>query len=171
MRRKKIFLICLVIMVGVLIINPVESGYFFIRGLIAFTHGFNGESVRYLERAVITNPNFLESYLFLALAYAEWGSSSLHYMEYDDGGRAKLKSETLDRAEEVLNTALRKFPYHYARDRIQYMLGKIYDQDPRNSGYIWDKSKATNYYALLISEHPSSNYVEKAKKRIEALSR
>jgi len=124
-----------------------------------------------LEKSVKTNPNFLEAYMLLALAYAEWGSSSLHYIEHDEEGIIKLKSETLGRAEDILKTALARFPYHHFRDDIQYMLGWIYDQDSRNSGYVWDKSKAIQNYKQLVSKYPNSRYVQKAKKRIEALTR
>ncbi len=159
------------LVMGIIGFPVVEGGYYFIRGLLAFRQGFEGESVRYLEKSVKTNPNFLEAYMSLALAYTEWGSSSLHYIEHDGEGLAKLKSETLGRAEETLNTALRRFPYHHFRDDIQYMLGWIYDEDSRNSGHIWDRSKAIHSYEQLISKYPNSRYVQKAKKRLAVLTK
>ncbi len=156
-------------MAGIAAIAVAKSGYCFIRGLIAFKHGFEGESVRYLQKSVKANPDFIEAYMLLALAYAEWASSSRHYMEYDDTGLANLKSETLGKAEDVLKTALARFPYQHFRDDIQYMLGRIYDEDSR--GHVWDKSRAIQGYKQLISEYPNSRHVKKARKRIEALNR
>ena len=170
MERKRILLISFLLVVGMIAFPVVKSGYYFIKGLMAFNQGFEGESVRYLEKSVKTNPNFLEAYMLLTLAYTEWGSSSLHYMEYDEEGHTKLKSETLGKAEVVLKTALSRFPYHHFRDDIQYMLGRIYDEDSKNSGYVWDKNKAIQGYIQLVSEYPHSRYAQKAKKRIEALA-
>ena len=169
--KQGILLICFVLVIGVLIIPIAESRYYFVRGLIAFRNGFEGESVRYLEKSIKTNPNFPEAYMLLALAYAEWGSSSLHYMEYDEQGIAKLKSETLGRAEDILKTALTRFPFHYLRDDMQYMLGWIYDKDSRNSSYVWDKNKAVQGYTQLVSKYPHSRYAQKARQRLEVLTR
>ncbi len=169
MRKKRIILICLILAIGMLVIPVAESGYCFIRGLIAFKHGFEGESARYLEKSIKANPDFIEAYMLLALAYAELASSSRHYMEYDDTGLANLKSETLKQAEDVLKTALARFPYHHFRDDIQYMLGRIYDKDSR--GHVWDKNKAIQGYKQLISGYPNSRYVQKARKCIEELNR
>ena len=152
-----------------LAVPVAKSGYCFIRGLMAFKHGFEGESVRYLQKSVKANPYFIEAYMFLAVAYAEWASSSRHYMEYDDTGLANLKSETLDKADNVLKTALARFPYHHFRDDIQYMLSWIYDEDSR--GHVWDKDKAIQGYKQLISKYSTSKHVQKARKRIEALTR
>lgn len=155
---------------GIISFSIAASGYFFMRGLKAFRNGFEGESVKYLEKSVKANPNFIEAYMALALAYAEWGSSSLHYIQHDEEGLTKLRSETLGRAEDILKTALNRFPYHHFRDDIQYMLGRIYDEDSKNSGYVWDKNKAIQGYIQLVSEYPHSRYAQKAKKRIEALA-
>ena len=168
---KVILLICLILVAAMLLVPVAKSGYCFIRGLIAFKHGFEGQSVRYLEKSIKANPDFIEAYMFLALAYAEWASSSLHYMEYDDTGLATLKSETLGKAEDVLESALARFPYHHFRDDIQYMLGRIYDEDSRNTGYVWNKDKAIQGYKQIIGQYPNSRYVQKARKRIEALNR
>jgi tetratricopeptide (TPR) repeat protein len=170
MRRKKILLICFVLVAGMLVVPLAEGGYYFIRGLIALNQGFEGKSVKYLEESIKANPSFLEAYMLLALAYTEWGSSSLHYIEHNEEGLIKLKSETLGRAEEILNTALRRFPYHHFRDDIQYMLGWIYDLDSRNSGYVWDRNKAIQSYQQFICKYPNSRYVQKAKKRVEVLT-
>jgi tetratricopeptide (TPR) repeat protein len=170
MKRKRILLISFMLVAGMIAFPVAKGGYYFIKGLMAFRQGLEGESVRYLERSVKTNPNFLEAYMSLALAYAEWGSSSLHYIEHDEEGLAKLKSETLGRAENILKAALARFPYHHFRDDIQYMLGRIYDEDSKNSGYVWDKNKAIQGYIQLVSEYPHSRYAQKAKKRIEALA-
>lgn len=169
--RKRILLICFMLVMGIIAFPAAKSGYYFIRGLLEFTQLFEGESVRYLEKSVKANPNFLEAYMFLALAYTEWGSSSLHYIEHDEEGLARLKSETLGRAEDILKTALARFPYHHFRDDIQYMLGRIYDEDSRNSSYVWDKNKAIQSYEQLISKYPGSRYVQKAKERLAALTK
>ncbi len=169
MKRKKILLICFILTAGILIIPLVESGYFFIRGLSAFRGGLESESIKHLEKSIKTNPNFIEAYMLLSLAYAEWGSSSKHYIEHDEEGLTKLKTETLGRAEDVLKTALARFPSH--KDRIQYMLARIYDEDARNTGYVWDKNKAIQGYTQLVSEYPHSRYVQEARERIEVLTR
>jgi tetratricopeptide (TPR) repeat protein len=169
MPKKKIILISFILAAGILIIPLAESGYFFIKGLRALRQGFEGKSVKYLEKSVKINPHFPEAYMLLALAYAEWGSSSKHYIEHDEEGLIKLKSETLGRAEDVLKTALARFPFH--KDRIQYMLARIYDGDARNSGYIWDKDKAIQGYKQLTSDYPHSRYVQEARERIEVLTR
>ena len=170
-KNRRILLICFVFVAVVMLAVPVvKGGYYFIKGLIALNQGFEGESVKYLERSIKANPNFLEVYMSLALAYAEWGSSSRHYIEHDEEGLIKLKSETLGKAENVLKTALVRFPYHYFRDDMQYMLGWIYDEDSRDSGYIWDKNKAIQGYIQLVSEYPHSKYVQKAKERLAALT-
>jgi tetratricopeptide (TPR) repeat protein len=160
-----------VLAIGMIAFPIVRGGYYIIKGFMAFRNGFEGESVNYLEKSIKVNPNFLEAYMFLALAYAEWGSSGMHYIEYDDAELIRLKSETLGKAEDILKTALRKFPYHHFRDDIQYMLGWIYDEDQRNSGYFWDKYKAIQNYKQLISEYPNSRYTQKARQRIEILTR
>lgn len=154
-----------------LTVPVAKGGYYFIKGLIALNQGFDGESVRYLEKSIKVNPNFLEAYMSLALAYTEWGSSSRHYIEHDEEGLTKLKSETLGKAENVLKTALSRFPYHYFRDDMQYMLGWIYDADSRNSGYVWNRSKAIQSYEQLISKYPNSKYVQPAKERLAALTK
>ena len=106
MPKKRILSISLMLAAGLLFIPLAESGYFFIKGLRALRQGFEGKSARYLEKSIKANPHFPESYVLLALAYAEWGSSSRHYMEYDEKGLIKLKSETLGKAESILKTAL-----------------------------------------------------------------
>jgi tetratricopeptide (TPR) repeat protein len=156
-------------MAGIVTVPVVESGYYFIRGLTAFRGGFEGESVKYLEKSIKANPNFLEAYMLLALAYAEWGSSSKHYIEHDEEGLIKLKSETLGKAEDVLKIALARFLFH--KDRIQYMLARIYDGDTRNSGYVWNKDKAIQGYKQLVSKYPHSKYAQRARERIEVLTR
>ncbi len=169
MPKKRIILISFILAAGILIIPLAGSGYYFIRGLSAFRGGFEGESIKHLGKSIKANPNFLEAYMLLALAYAEWGSSSKHYIEHDEEGLIKLKSETLGRAEDVLKTALARFHFH--KDRIQFMLARIYDEDARNSGYVWDKDKAVQGYKQLASEYPNSKYAQKARERIEVLSR
>jgi len=169
MAKKKIFLISFVLILVIIAFPVVEGGYYFIRGLSAFRGGFEGKSVKYLEKSVKTNPHFPEAYMLLALAYAEWGSSSKHYIEHDEEGLIKLKSETLGRAEDVLKTALARFPFN--KDRIQYMLARIYDGDSRNTGYVWDKDKAIQGYTQLVSQYPHSRYAQKARERIEVLTR
>ena len=159
------------LVMGLIAFPVVEGGYYFIRGLLSLRGGFEGKSVMYLEKSVKINPNFLEAYMALALAYAEWGSSSLHYIEHDEQGIAKLKSETLGRAEDILKTALARFPFHYLRDDMQYMLGWIYDRDSRNSSYVWDKNKAVQGYTQLVSKYPHSRYAQKARQRLAALTR
>lgn len=171
MGRKRTLLISFMLVMGIIAFPVAKSGYYLIKGLVSLRNGFEGESVKYLEKSVKTNPNFLEAYMSLALAYTEWGSSSLHYIEHDEEGLARLKSETLGKAEEILNTALRRFPYHHFRDDIQYMLGWIYDQDSRNTGYVWDKSKAIQNYKQLVAKYPNSKYVQKAKERLAALTK
>ena len=156
-------------MAGIAVVPVAKSGYYFVRGLIALRGGLESESIKHLEKSIKANPNFLEAYMLLALAYAEWGSSSKHYIEHDEEGLIKLKSETLGRAEDVLKTALARFPFH--KDRIQYMLARIYDEDARDSGYVWDKDKAIQGYIQLVSEYPHSKYAQKARERIEVLSR
>jgi len=170
-RNRGILLICLVFVIGITVVPVAKSGYYLTKGVTAFRQGLEGESVRYLEKSVKTNPNFLEAYMSLALAYTEWGSSSLHYIQHDEEGLRKLKSETLGRAEDILETALARFPYHHFRDDIQYMLGWIYDEDSRNSGYVWDRSKAIQSYEQLINKYPKSKYVQKAKERLAALTK
>jgi len=169
MENKKILLISFMLAVGMIAFPVVKGGYYFIRGQSAFRGGFEGESVRYLEKSIKTNPNFFETYMLLALAYAEWGSSSKHYIEHDEEGLIKLKSETLGRAEDVLKIAIARFPFH--KDRIQFMLGRIYDGDARNTGYVWDKDKAIQGYKQLASDYPHSKYAQKARERIEVLSK
>ena len=159
------------LVVGIIAFPVGKSGYYFIKGLMAFRNGFEGESVRCLEKSVKTNPHFPEAYMLLALAYAEWGSSSSHYIEHDDEELTKLKSETLGRAEDILKTALTRFPFHYLRDDIQYMLGWIYDKDSRNSDYVWDKDKAVQGYTQLLSNYPRSRYAQKASQRLAALTK
>lgn len=168
MPKKRILSISLMLAAGLLFIPLAESGYFFIKGLRALRQGFEGKSVRYLEKSIKANPHFPESYALLALAYAEWGSSSRHYMEYDEKGLIKLKSETLGKAESILKTALARFPSR--RDYFQYLLSQLYDEDARNSSCVWDKNKAIQGYNQLVSEYPHSRYAQKAKKRIEALA-
>jgi len=169
MKRKKILLICFILAAGIAVVPLAKGGYYFVRGLLSLRGGFEGKSVRYLEKSVKTNPHFPEAYMLLALAYAEWGSSSKHYIEHDEERLIKLKSETLGRAEDVLKTALARFPFH--KDRIQYMLARIYDEDARDSGYVWDKDKAIQGYRQLASGYPHSKYVPKARERIEVLTR
>lgn len=171
MRGKRALLVSLILAAGMAVIPVAKSGYYFIRGLIAFKHGFEGESARCLEKSIKANPYFLETHMLLALAYSEWASASLHYIEHDDVGIAKLKSDMLGRTEDVLKNALARFPYHHLRDDMQYMLGRIYDLDSRNTGYVWDKGKAIQNYKELINEYPKSRYVQKAKERIEKLSK
>ncbi len=149
----------------------VEGGYYFVRGLIALRGGLESESIKHLEKSIKANPNFIEAYMLLVLAYAEWGSSSKHYIEHDEQGIAKLKSETLGRAEDILKTALRRFPYHYLRGDMQYMLARIYDEDARDSGYVWDKDKAIQGYTQLVSEYPKSRYAQESRERLAALTR
>jgi len=169
MKRKKILLICFILTAGIAVVPVAKGGYYFVRGLIALRGGFEGESVKHLEKSIKTNPNFIEAYMLLALAYAEWGSSSKHYIEHDEEGLIKLKSETLGKAEDVLKTALARFSS--CKDKIQYMLARIYDEDARNTGYVWDKDKAIKGYKQLASEYPHSKYAQKARERIEALAR
>jgi len=169
MAKKKIFLISFVLILGIIAFPVVEGGYYFVRGLLSLRGGFEGKSVRYLEKSVKTNPHFPEAYMLLALAYAEWGSSSKHYIEHDEEGLARLKIETLGKAEDVLKTALARFPFH--KDRIQYMLARIYDEDARNTGYVWDKDKAIQGYKQLASEYPHSKYAQKARERIQVLTK
>ncbi len=157
------------LILGIIAFPVVEGGYYFIRGLLSLRGGFEGKSVKYLGKSIKANPNFLESYMLLALVYAEWGSSSKHYIEHDEEGLIKLKSETLGRAEDVLKTALTRFPFH--KDRIQYMLARIYDDDARDSGYVWDKDKAIQGYKQLASEYPHSKYAQKVRERIEVLTK
>ncbi len=90
-------------------------------------------------------------------------------IEHDEEGLTKLKTETLDRAEDVLKTALARFSS--CKDKIQYMLARIYDEDARNTGYVWDKNKAIQGYTQLVSEYPHSRYVQEARERIEVLTR
>lgn len=168
--KIRILLICFMLVMGLITFPVGKSGYYFIKGLMAFRNGFEGESVRCLEKSVKINPNFIEAYILLALAYAEWGSSSLHYIEHDDEELTKLKSETLEKAENILRIALVRFPSYYLRDDIQYMLGWVYDKDSRDSGHVWDKDKAIQSYEQLINKYPKSKHVQKAKKRIEALT-
>ncbi len=171
MKRKEILLICFVLATAMFMLSIVEGGYYFIRGLSTFRGGFEGESIKHLENSIKTNPNFLEAYMLLALAYTEWGSSSKHYIEYDEEGLARLKTETVGKAEGILKTALGRFPYHYLRDDMQYMLARIYDEDTRNTGYVWDKDKAIQGYTQLVSEYPHSKYTKKARERIEVLTK
>ncbi|MCX5713892.1 MAG: hypothetical protein NT033_03595 [Candidatus Omnitrophica bacterium] len=171
MGNKKILLISFVLIAGIATATLAKSGYYFIRGLVALRGGLESESIKHLEKSIKTNPNFLEAYMLLALAYTEWGSSSKHYIEHDEEGLAKLKTETLGKAEGILKTALGRFPYHYLRDDMQYMLGRMYDNDSRNSGYVWDKNKAVQGYTQLVSQYPHSRYVQKAWERIEVLTR
>jgi len=51
------------------------------------------------------------------------------------------------------------------------MLGQIYDEDARNTGYLWDKDKTIQGYKQLASEYPHSKYAQKARERTEVLSR
>lgn len=71
MAKKKVFLISFVLILGIIGFPVVEGGYYFIRGLLSLRGGFEGKSVRYLEKSVKTNPHFPEAYMLLALAYAE----------------------------------------------------------------------------------------------------
>ena len=169
MPKKRIFLISLMLAAGLLLIPLAESGYFFVKGLRALRQGFEGKSVKYLEKSIKANPHFPESYAFLALAYAEWGSSSRHYMEYDEKGLIKLKSETLGKAESILKTAIARFPSR--RDYFQYLLAQLYDEDARNSGCVWDKDKAIKGYANLLSNYPHSRYAQESRQRLAALTR
>ncbi len=164
-------LICFILAAGIAVVPVAKGGYYFARGLIALRGGLEGESVKHLEKSIKANPNFIEAYMLLALAYAEWGSSSKHYIEHDEEGLIKLKSETLGKAEDILKSGLTKVPYHYLKDDMQYMLGRIYDEDVRNSGYAWDKDKAIQGYTQLVSKYPHSKYAQKARERIEVLSR
>jgi tetratricopeptide (TPR) repeat protein len=168
-RNKRILLICFLLVSGILIIPVVESGYFLIKGLRALRQGFESESVRYLEKSIKVNPRFPKAYMLLALAYTEWGSSSRHYIEYDAAGLDKLKSETLGKAEDILKTALTRSSFH--KDKIQYMLGWIYDEDARSSGYIWDKDKAVQGYTQLLSNYPHSGFAQKSRERLAVLTR
>jgi len=170
-RNKKILLICFILTAGIAVVPVAKGGYYFVRGLIALRGGIEGESIKYLEKSIKTNPNFIEAYILLSLAYTEWGSSSKHYIEHDEEGLTKLKYETLSRAEDILKIALRRFPYHHFRDNIQYMLGRMYDEDARNSGYVWDKYKAIQGYTQLVSQYPHSRYAQKALERIKVLTR
>lgn len=164
-------LICFILTAGIAVVPVAKGSYYFIRGLVALRGGLECESIKHLEKSIKANPNFIEAYLFLALAYVEWGNSSKHYIEHDEEGLIKLKSETLGRAEDILKTALARFPYHHFRDDIQYMLGWVYDENSRNSGYVWDRSKAIQSYEQLISKYPNSKYVQKVKERLAALTK
>jgi len=166
--KKRKIVICL-ILVALVSIPIMRSGYFFVRALKPLINRWNGEAVWWLEKSIKANPYFLEAHICLAMAYTEWGSRSLHYKEYDEEGFIKLKIETLCKAEQILKTALRRFPYHIYRDDIQYRLGWIYDEDSTNSGCIWDREKAIEGYRELINKYPKSRYVKKAKERIRAL--
>ena len=168
MTKKKRIIICL-ILVTLVSIPIMRGGYFFVRALKPLINRWNGEAVWWLEKSIKANPYFLEPYIGLAMAYTEWGSRSLHYKEYDEEGFIKLKTGTLGKAEQILKTALRRFPYHIYRDDIQYRLGWIYDEDSTNSGCVWDREKAIEGYKKLISKYPESRYVQEAKERIEAL--
>jgi outer membrane protein assembly factor BamD (BamD/ComL family) len=170
MSKKKKTIIFLILILGLISI-PIGRGiYFFRRGYTAFTKTLYGQAVIEFERAIKANPYFLKPYLYLAVAYAEWGSASLHYKEYDEEGFAKLKNETRGKAEEILKTALKRFPYHPYRDDIQYLLGQIYDKDSMNGGYVWDRKKAIEGYKELIKKYPKSKYVKEAEERINALA-
>lgn len=70
-RHKKALLICFMLVAGILIIPLVESGYCFVRGLVAFRNGFEGGSVKQLEKSIKANPYFPEAYMLLVVAYAE----------------------------------------------------------------------------------------------------
>jgi tetratricopeptide (TPR) repeat protein len=170
MTKNRKIIICLILVLGLISI-PVGRGiYHFQKGCKVLANTFHGEAVIEFERAIKANPYFLKPYLYLAVAYAEWGSASLHYKEYDEEGFAKLKNETRGKAEEILKTALKRFPYHPYRDDIQYLLGQIYDKDSMNGGYVWDRKKAIEGYKELIKKYPKSKYVKEAEERINALA-
>ncbi len=171
MTKKKKIIICL-ILITVLISIPIgRSIYFFRKGYIALAKRYHGESEREFEKSIKINPYFIEAYVCLAAAYTDWGSKSIHYKEYDEEGFIKLKNGTLGKAEEILKTALRRFPYHVYRDDIQYMLGEIYDQDPNNGNCVWDRQKALEGYKELIRKYPKSRYAKKVKERIKDLEK
>ena len=123
--KTKAAALCLILAAALICTPPIRSLYFFTKGITAFKQNYPGQSVKWLEKSVKSNPNFLEAYLCLAIAYAEWADKSMHYIQQDEESLAKLKTETLDRAEFLLNTALAKFPYHPLRYCIPYMLEDI----------------------------------------------
>lgn len=169
MKKKKKIIICLILISGLTSI-PIGRGiYFFRKGYKALANTFHGEAEREFEKSIKANPFFLEAYIYLAVAYAEWGSRSIHYKEYDEEGFVKLKNGTLGKSEEILKTALRRFPYHPYKDDIQYLLGQIYDKDSMNGGYVWDRKKALESYKELIRKYPKSRHVKEAKERIKDL--
>jgi len=171
MTKKKRIVIGFILAIGLISIPIIRSGYFFVRALKPLINRWNGEAVWWLEKSIKANPYFLEPYIGLAIAYTEWGSRSLHYKEYDEGGFIKLKTGTLGKAEQILKTALRRFPYHIYRDDMQYMLGWIYDEDSTNSGCVWDRKKAIEGYRELIRKYPKSRYVQEARERIKSLQK
>jgi ferritin-like protein len=63
--RKRILLISFMLIVGIIAFPTAESGYYFIKGLIALRGGFEGESVMHLEKSIKANPNFAEAYMLL----------------------------------------------------------------------------------------------------------
>jgi tetratricopeptide (TPR) repeat protein len=167
---KKI-IICIILVLGLISI-PVGRGiYFFRKGCEAFAKSLNGEAVIQFEKSIKANPYFIKSYFYLVVAYVEWGSQSVHYQEHNEEELAKLESETRGRAEEILKTALRRFPYHPYRDDIQYLLGQIYDKDSMNGGYVWDRKKAIEGYKELIRKYPKSKYFKDAEERIQVLKK
>ena len=168
--KKKKIIICIILAIGLISI-PVGRGiYFFVKGFKALVNSLSGQATRHLEKSVKANPYFLEAYFYLALAYVDWAGDSLHYIQQDEESLLGLKTELMGRAEELLKTALKRFPYHPYRDDIQFMLGSMYDEDHRNSGYIWDRDKAIKDYRELIKKYPKSRYVKKARERIEVLN-
>lgn len=169
--KKRKIIICIILISGLISIPVSRGGYFFVKGFRALINQFDGEAVRQFEKSIKANPCFLEAYICLAMAYTEWESRSVHYKEHNKEELAKLEDETLGKAEQALKTALRRFPYHPYRDDIQYMLGRIYDEDSTNGGCVWDRKKAVEGYRELIKRYPKSRYVKKAKERINSLEK
>ena len=134
--KMKVAVLCLVFAVALMRIPIVKSFYFFARGITAFKQNYIGQSVRWLEKSVEYNPHFLEAYLCLAIAYAELADKSMHYIQQDEESLAKLKTETLGRAEFLLNTALARFPYHPLRYCIPYMFEDIRKLRKRNPNLV-----------------------------------
>lgn len=171
MTKKKKIIISLILILALISI-PIGRGiYFFRKGYKALANTFHGEAEREFEKSIKANPFFLEAYIYLAVAYAEWGSRSIHYKEYDEAGFERLKNGTLGKAEEILKTALRRFPYHPYKDDIQYLLGQIYDQDSNNGNCVWDRQKAIEGYKELVRRYPKSRHVKEANERIKDLEK
>ncbi|MBL7130392.1 MAG: hypothetical protein ISS45_03165 [Candidatus Omnitrophica bacterium] len=101
MTKKKKIIIGF-ILVALVSIPIMRSGYFFVRALKPLINCGSGEAVWWLEKSIKANPYFLEPYIGLAIAYTEWGSRSLHYKEYDETEFIHLKEETLGKAEQIL---------------------------------------------------------------------